>query len=82
MDRHLPREIALVTDVYDALLEMTAHLIETHMESGEYDGHGGDADHDGEAPEACSYCESIQKSRELLRGLGVDVSAIEPEAGT
>lgn len=69
-----------IMNVYDALLEMTSHLIEAHMDAGEYDGHGGDADHDGEAPEACSYCESIQKSRELLRGLGVDVSSIEAQS--
>jgi hypothetical protein len=46
------------------------------MEDGEYEGHAGDADHDGEAPEACSYCRDIAAARELLRAAGRDVSAL------
>ena len=62
----------------DAIKRMTANLIEAHMEEFE-DCHGGDVNHTGEAPEDCSYCKDIAKSRELLKAAGRDVAALTPE---
>lgn len=36
------------------------------------------ADHDGEAPEACSYCRGIVEARTFLAEAGGDVSALTP----
>ena len=57
----------------DALDNLTAHLIEQHAEAGEYDGHYGDADHEGEAPEVCSYCAHIATARAVLAAAGRNV---------
>ena len=50
---------------------MTANLIEAHMSELE-DNHGGDAEHTGEAPEACSYCRDINTARGVLEDAGRD----------
>jgi hypothetical protein len=65
------------TRALDLLEQMTANLIESHQSEFE-DGHGGDADHDGEAPEACSYCRDIVEARMFLAEAGRDVSALTP----
>ena len=62
------------------LYAQTSNLIESHMEELE-SNHCGDADHDGEAPEICSYCFDIQEAREILRAAGLDVEALTPLQG-
>lgn len=52
--------------------QMTAHLIESHMEELE-SCHAGDAELAGIAPEACSYCKTIQESIDALELVGRDV---------
>lgn len=70
--------IAKAPELTEALEQMVANLIEAHASEFE-DGHAGDADHDGEAPEACSYCKDIAEARELLLAAGHDISAITPQ---
>jgi len=70
-------------DPTDAAASMTfdlaTYLLEAHKASGEYESsHGGDADHPGEAPEACSYCRTIASARDILAKLKWDVSALRP----
>lgn len=66
-----------IHEVLDLLETMTANLIESHMSEFE-DNHAGDADHDGEAPEACSYCRDIAVARSLLKSWGHDITALVP----
>ena len=55
-----------MTTKSEMLERMTANLIEAHMD--EYgDNH------------CCSYCRDTQEAREMLAGLGCDVSALTPE---
>lgn len=54
---------------------MTPDLIESHQE----DSNGGDADHNGEALEACSYCRDMAYARGVLTASGVDVTPLRPE---
>lgn len=68
----------LVVEGPKVLLKMTANLVESHIEELT-NNHGGDADHEGEAPESCSYCRDIRDARELLRLAGEDVTAITPK---
>jgi hypothetical protein len=45
---------------------LTDYLLEAHEHEFE-DNHGGDADHPGEAPETCSYCNAIDEARMFLQ---------------
>ncbi len=51
-----------VTSLISATQELIDCMLESH-ESELTSQHGGDADHDGEAPEACSYCEGVDQAR-------------------
>lgn len=57
---------------------LTAYLIEAHMPAFE-SCHEGDENHQGEAPESCTYCNAIDTARQFLAAAGVDVSALTPE---
>lgn len=62
---------------FTALAEQTAILAEYLLEAHgpDMDGHhGGDAALPGEDPAGCSYCQEIDKARELLKALGREVT--------
>lgn len=50
----------------DTVLALRDSLIESHMEEYETK-HAGDATHKGPAPEACSYCQTIQDYDEIYQ---------------
>lgn len=57
-----------VESTSDLLDRLAGYLDEAHAEEIEGD-HGGDADHDGPAPEACSYCRVAVEARERAAAL-------------
>ena len=70
------------SEALDLLAKLTADLLESHASGDEFETcHHDDADHPGEAPEACSYCNDIDAARQLLEAAGRDVSHLKPPEG-
>jgi len=67
----------VLQEALDRLLGMTSFLLEAHMDEMSCESnHGDDADHEGEAPEVCSYCRAIVNARKFLQAQGVEVHEI------
>ena len=56
------RLIAAAPDLLAALRTMVDYMLESH-EDELTSQHAGDADHDGQAPEVCSYCVAVDQAR-------------------